>query len=118
MDASVEGGGNDRVFVYGIEAGVRHSTTTSVTFEVSCEAAAAEVGTLEVTTVTTGPEEAWDPDGYIVRVDEAGGVGFAINETKTYGEVAVGDHAVDLMNVWGQCTVTSDNPQAVTITEG
>ena len=93
--------------------------TTSVTFAVSCEAAPApEVGTLQVTTVTTGPESAWDPDGYIVRVDEAGGMAVGVNETLTYGDVAVGAHSVDLMNVAGTCTVTSDNPQAVTIVAG
>jgi hypothetical protein len=36
----------------------------------------------------------------------------------TYGEVAAGEHGVELKNVWGQCTVTSDNPQVVTITAG
>jgi len=98
-----------------IEAG----ETATVTFEVSCEAAAEpEVGTLEVTTITTGPEEAWDPDGYVVRVDEAGGLVVGINETMIYGDVAVGEHSVDLTNVWGQCAVTSANPQAVTITSG
>ena len=93
--------------------------TAAVTFAVVCEASTEpEVGTLQVTTVTTGPEAAWDPDGYIVRVDEAGGMAVGVNETLTYGDVAAGAHSVDLMNVAGTCTVTSDNPQAVTIVAG
>ena len=72
-------------------------------------------GTLEVTTVTTGPEP--DPDGYTLQMDaepaEAIGLSGTIRST-----VAQGSHTLLLGGVATNCTVAGDNPRTAVITAG
>lgn len=91
------------------DVSVTDGGTVSTTFDVTCAA----VGSLEVTTVTTG--EALDADGYLVSV--AGGAGEAIdaNGTLTVDFLAVGTQSVELTGVAANCTVAGDNPRDVTV---
>jgi Tol biopolymer transport system component len=94
-------------------ATVQADQTTEVTFNVSC---APLTGTIEVTTVTVG--DTLDPDGYTVTLDDAGGEAIGINGSVTILAVEPGGHDVELDGVAKNCSVSGDNPQAVTVTAG
>jgi predicted small lipoprotein YifL len=71
------------------------------------------VGTLEITTTTTG-EPGID---YSVIVDGASPRGIAANATLTIVDVETGTHLVQL-SVPDNCSLQSDNPQTVQVTTG
>jgi Tol biopolymer transport system component len=73
------------------------------------------VGTLEVTTSTTGPEP--DPDGYTIQVDAGQVLSIGPPGTVRTRNV-VGDHTVKLDGVAANCAVASENPRRVTIPAG
>jgi len=97
---------------------VAEGATTYLAFAVECESAEPPpvTGALEVTTVTTG--DLVDPDGYVVRVDGKARQAIGVDGTVTYSAVPVGEHVVDLKNVWGKCLVEGGNVQAATVTAG
>ena len=89
---------------------VSASSTSTVTFEVTC---AAQVGTIRVTTASTG--RAPDPDGFTILVD---GVARALpgNGSTTISDVPVGSRSISLAGVAENCTVTSHIPSTVGVT--
>jgi len=72
-------------------------------------------GTLRVTVSTTGTD--LDSDGYTCSVDGSSR-SVAVNETVTWNGVEVGDHAVELTGLAGNCVVSGENPRNVTVTLG
>ena len=72
--------------------------------------------TLEITTSTSGPEP--DADGYSIQIDggPARSIGTAANLTVT--EVTPGAHTAQLGGVAANCTVSGDNPRAVSLSAG
>lgn len=91
-------------------ASVPFAATGTATFTVNC---AARTGTLDVTTATTGDD--LDPDGYTITVDGTQSRSIGINATVTFTGLTEGDHAVQLTGVINNCTVTSANPDTVTV---
>jgi len=73
-------------------------------------------GDVYVSTSTTGVD--LDPDGYTVTVDGGASQPMASNGTVTFTGVAAGSHTVALSGIAGNCSVTSANPQTVTVTAG
>lgn len=90
---------------------VASNQTAVAQFTVAC---VANVGTLRVSTVTTGGEQ--DPDGYMVMVDglERGPVG--LNAAVAIADVRVGLHAVSLGEVFSNCRITTPHPINVNVT--
>ena len=73
-----------------------------------------QVGTLEVTTATTGPEP--DADGYEVSIDGAAAVALGANSTLRREALAVGDHTVELGGLAANCAVAGAARRSVTVT--
>ena len=73
-------------------------------------------GDVYVSTSTTGVD--LDPDGYTVTVDGGASQPMASNGAVTFTGVAAGSHTVALSGIAGNCSVTSANPQTVTVTAG
>src|SRR5688572_28899609 len=73
-------------------------------------------GTMEVTTSTTGAEP--DPDGYTLQLDSQSGQPIGSAATLRISEIAAGPHTVQLAGVAANCTVSGDNPRAVSVTAG
>lgn len=74
------------------------------------------VGTLEVTSTTTGSEP--DPDGYTVQLDAEPAQAIEGSGKIRKTSVAAGPHALLLGSVAANCTVAGDNPRTVTIAAG
>jgi Tol biopolymer transport system component len=83
------------------------------TFDVTCSTL---VGSVEVTTATTGSSV--DPDGYSVIVGALAPVAIGVNATETVGSVPIGMRSVELTGVASNCTVAGQNPRMVNVTEG
>lgn len=66
--------------------------------------AAPELGSLEVTTTTSGPEP--DSDGYTVSVDGATPAAVGANATLRQAGLAVGAHTVELSGIAANCAVS------------
>ncbi|MFL5401192.1 MAG: hypothetical protein ACJ8BF_00040 [Gemmatimonadales bacterium] len=75
-----------------------------------------EAGTLEITTVTSGPEP--DPDGYGIEVDGTVRTAIEANATLGLGQVTPGIHAIQLSGLAPNCTVAQANPRSVTLAPG
>jgi Tol biopolymer transport system component len=73
------------------------------------------VGSIEVTTATTGLE--LDPDGYFVTVDGMEQTAAALNGMLAFTEV-IGDHSVALTGMAPNCVVDGTNPRTATVAEG
>jgi Tol biopolymer transport system component len=85
----------------------------SHTFDVTCSTL---VGSVEVTTVTTG--SSLDPDGYSFTVGALSPVAIGVNATETVSNVPIGNRSVELTGVASNCTVSGDNPRTVNVTDG
>lgn len=84
-----------------------------VQFAITCTAA---VGSVEVTTTTTGASP--DPDGYTVMLDHSTPQTIPVTGLLTLSGVALGAHQVTLGGLAPNCTVSGDNPRAVTVSIG
>ena len=82
-------------------------------FEVAC---AATVGTLEITTTSTGTPS--DPDGYQLQLDGGTVRPIAVGATVSIPGVAPGSHTVALGDLAANCAVDGDNPRTVTVAAG
>ncbi|MBA3497280.1 MAG: hypothetical protein H0T86_09255, partial [Gemmatimonadales bacterium] len=83
------------------------STLASATLWLGCGGGGGDItgpllGTLEVTTATTGAEP--DPDGYAVSIDGTAPAAIAANATRRTSELAVGAHIVELSGLAANCT--------------
>jgi hypothetical protein len=77
----------------------------------------AGTGALAVSTVTEGPEP--DPDGYLLSVDNDDGQGMIDPAgTTLINNLAEGMYAVLITGVAANCTVSGDNPRAVSVLAG
>ena len=75
-----------------------------------------EVGTLEITAVTSGPEP--DADGYQVSIDGAAAVPLGANATLRQETLETGSHTVELGGLAANCTLAGDARRSVTVTVG
>jgi len=82
----------------------------SSTFDVVCNSL---TGNVESITATTGVS--LDPDGYTLEIDGVAEGSIGVNDTVTVGDLAIGDHTVELLDLTPNCTVTGNNPRTVTI---
>jgi Tol biopolymer transport system component len=73
-------------------------------------------GALEITTSTSGVEQ--DGDGYSLLFDGGPGQSIGSTETVVIADIASGSHSIQLSGVAPNCTVSSDNPQPVTVAGG
>ncbi len=76
----------------------------------------ATTGNLTATTSTTGSN--LDPDGYTVTVDGTTSQPIATNGSVTFNNLPAGSHSIALSGAAANCTVTSANPQTVTVPPG
>lgn len=74
------------------------------------------VGTLEVTSTTTGPEP--DQDGYNVSVDGIDRGALPATGGLTINGLTPDNHLVGLTGIAGNCQIKGENPRAVTVTAG
>jgi Tol biopolymer transport system component len=73
-------------------------------------------GSLEITTITSGPEP--DADGYAVTIDAGAEAGIALNGTHRRDDLEPGNYSVQLVGLAANCTVGGDNPRTVSVTAG
>ena len=73
-----------------------------------------ELGTLEITTATSGPEP--DADGYTVSLDGAPPEAIGTNATARHAGLAVGNHSVALSGLALNCTATGGATLTVSVT--
>ena len=89
---------------------------TPVPFSVTCAVPSPTLGTLEISTATTGSTP--DPDGYAVALDGAGSQPIGTAATLTLSNLATGSHRLTLQGVASNCSVSGNNPRSVTIAAG
>ncbi|MBA4155851.1 MAG: hypothetical protein H0X65_00035 [Gemmatimonadetes bacterium] len=85
-------------------------TTTS--FSISC---AAETGTLEVSTTTTGSNL---PSGYTLKVSGQPDRQIGASATQSYSDLPTGSYSVELAGMPTHCTVSGENPRTVSVGSG
>jgi Tol biopolymer transport system component len=73
-------------------------------------------GSIEVTTVTGGPEP--DPDGYAISIDNGFPSALGANATTRRDDVDAGEHHVQLSGIAANCSVQGANPRPVTVADG
>jgi hypothetical protein len=95
---------------------VSPSQTTQVPFSISCVLPGPVMGTLEITTSTTGSNH--DPDGYTVAVDGAAGQPIGLSSSLTLTNVNSGVRQVRLGGLASNCAVSGTNPRNATVTAG
>jgi hypothetical protein len=95
---------------------VNAGQTARVGFTISCIVPGPTMGTLEITTSTTGENQ--DPDGYTVTVDGGTGQPIGPSSTLTLTTVTSGVHRVELGAVAPNCTVSGSNPRNATVSAG
>ena len=85
---------------------VAPGATATVAFAVTCTALPPTVGTIHVTTQTSGDNP--DPDGYTFTIDNGPGQPIGTTDTKDAANVPVGSHTVALSGLAGNCRVDHD----------
>jgi Tol biopolymer transport system component len=85
--------------------------TSELGFAVTC----APVGSIQVTTATTG--SSLDPDDYAVSVDAGTPQTIGSNATLAFEGLPVGTHSVALSGIAGNCHLDGDNPRTVEVSE-
>jgi hypothetical protein len=88
--------------------------TINVDFSVACTALPPTVGTIRVTTATSGEDQ---DDGYTFKVDNGPNHAIGANEAVAVGNIPAGSHSVQLTGVAGNCAVDDDSKD-VTVTAG
>lgn len=92
---------------------VAASLSLTVSFDVSC---IARTGNIQVTTVTSGPDQ--DADGYVLVVANATRGTVPANGTRTISAIPVGQFQVMLVGIAPNCAVVGTNSRLVDITFG
>ncbi|HYF39393.1 MAG TPA: hypothetical protein VD930_06900 [Gemmatimonadales bacterium] len=90
---------------------VAAGASTTVEFEVSC---ARPVGTIQVTTTTSGSA----PASYDLLVDGASQGAIGANAVRSLPEIAQGEHAVGLGGIPANCQLSQQNPQTASVAAG
>lgn len=75
-----------------------------------------DTGSINVTAATTGAS--LDPDGYVLTVDGVEVQSIGVNSTLTLAGLEPGDHELGLSGLAPNCSVSSANPQTVTVVAG
>ena len=86
--------------------------TATAAFTITCTAL---TGSVTVSTTTSGPNQ---PSGYTVAVSGASSQAIGTNTTVTFSNLVAGSHTVTLSGIASNCSVTSSNPQTVTVPAG
>ena len=86
--------------------------TATTTFSINCTT---PPGSLTVTTSTSGSSQ---PSGYTVTVDGSQSQAIGVSGSVTFTNLSAGSHSVTLTNVASNCTVSSTNPQTVSVPSG
>ena len=97
------------------EVTVEGGATATVTFAVTCTAVAPAVGSIRVTTTTTGPNQ--DEDGYRFAIDEGSSEPIAVSASETIADIPAGSHTVVLSDIAENCTA-DDSSKVVSVTAG
>lgn len=95
-----------------VTADVTAGQTTQAAFDVTCEEL---TGDIQVNMMTTGDDP--DPDGYLVSLDGGTGLSIGINGSRTFQDVVIGDHEVEIAGVAANCAVQGSNPRTVTVNQ-
>ena len=95
---------------------VTAGATATAAFVITCTALPANTGTLQITTVTSGPNP--DLDGYTVAVDGGATQSIGGSATLPVSGIAAGTHTVTLAGVAPNCVLAGDNTITVTVTSG
>jgi probable HAF family extracellular repeat protein len=77
------------------------------------DATAPNTGSLEITTISSGPES--DSDGYTVSVDGGAETSIGGNSTIRRDNLEPGPHTIRLSGLSARCTVDGENPRIVTV---
>jgi Tol biopolymer transport system component len=93
--------------------GIPAGETASVIFQLTC---VATTGSLQITSVTTGPSP--DPDGYAITLDGGDRGVLGVSGALTLDGITSGSHSVGLSGVAANCQVQGDNPRTATVTAG
>ncbi|HEX3235013.1 MAG TPA: hypothetical protein VHR41_12500 [Gemmatimonadales bacterium] len=88
--------------------------TTTVRFEVDCQAPEPGQGQLQVIVGTSGVE--LDPDGYILYVDSDSARRIEVDDTLLIANLTSGSHLVRLGGLAQNCTTGQANPDTVIVT--
>jgi hypothetical protein len=88
---------------------------STLTFAVTCAQPPAQVGTLRITTVTSGADQ--DGNGYRYTVDGGDPQPIGLNDNADRANTEVGSHTVVLSDVAANCTV-DDAEQGTVVTQG
>jgi PKD repeat protein len=94
---------------------ITSGATATVTFAVTCVALPPEVGTLRITTTTSGPNQ---DTGYEFAVDGGQTQPIGPNSSATVASISAGNHSVVLSDVAANCTVDGGASKDVIITAG
>ncbi len=97
-------------------ATVTAGATATVAFTITCTATPPAVGSIHVTTNTTGSNP--DADGYQFAIDAGPAQHIDPNGTVTVPGIPTGSHRVVLSNVAANCSVAGGTSKNVTVTEG
>ena len=92
---------------------VAFGATAEVAFAVAC---VADVGSLRVTTASTGLD--LDGDGYTVRVDDAPGQAVGVNGLIIVSDLPSGEHVVRLDGMAANCVIGEPSPKTVPVVFG
>jgi hypothetical protein len=98
------------------EVTVTAGGTAAVAFNVSCSPLPAEVGSIRVTTMTSGSDP--DSNGYQLSVDGGQSQSVASNATSTIGDIPAGTHLIQLSEVAGNCTAANGSSRTVSVSPG
>jgi hypothetical protein len=97
-------------------ATVATGATATVAFTITCTAIPPTLGSIHVTTTTTGSLP--DPNGYQFTVDGGAAQAIAATSEATVNNVLVGSHSVALSGVASNCTVNGGSTKSVTVAAG
>jgi Bacterial Ig-like domain (group 1)/Bacterial Ig-like domain (group 3) len=98
------------------QATVTAGATTTVAFTITCAAIPPSVGSIRVSTNTTGANP--DPDGYQFAVDGGSNHAIGVSASHTVTDVTPGSHNVVLSGIAGNCTVGGGTSKTVSVTAG
>ena len=88
----------------------------AVAFVVTCVEPPSLVGSIRITTSTTGADQ--DEDGYAVGVGGGAAQPIGVTATATLANIPVGSHQVQLSDITANCTLLGTNPRTVTVADG
>ena len=92
--------------------------TVQAAFAITCTPPGPTTGSLAISTVTTGPNQALDADGYLLAIDGGSDRPIGTSATVTVANISAAQHSVQLRGLASNCSVTGDNPLGVAVQAG